>query len=256
MRGAGEALDSIASQVDEEISSGATLPEVSERLNLPLREIEAIDRDGRGRDGEQVENLPSPAQFLPQVFQAEVGLETLLLQAADGSWFAFRLEEVMPPATRPFEEVEAEVRALWARLERRRLADEAAKALAVRINEQGATLAELAAEREATVQTTQPLARDETSADMTPAAGLAAALFAAEPGQAVTAAGEQGAVVAVLRDVQRTTAGEDAERFGNLTANLKEAVENDFVTLVVRSLQQTYPVEINQQALDSVSQNF
>lgn len=256
LRGAGEALDSIAAQVDEEVSSGATLPEVSERLNLPLREIEAIDRDGRDRNGEALENLPSPAQFLPEVFRAEVGLETLLLQAADGSWFAFRLEEVMPPATRPFAEVETEVRALWARLERRRLASEAAEELVVRINEQGATLAEIAAEREATVQTTQPLARDETSPDMTPAAGLAAALFAAEPGQAVTAAGEQGAVVAVLRDVQRTTAGEDAERFGNLTANLKEAVENDLVTLMVRSLQQTYPVEINQQALDSVGQNF
>lgn len=255
LQGAQEALDSIASQVDEELSSGATLPEVAETLNLPLREV-VMDRDGRDREGDDLQGLPTPAQFLPEVFGAEVGLETLLLQAADGSWFAFRLEEVISPAVRPLAEVENEVRALWQRLQRRQRASEAAAAMAERVNNGGATLAEIAAEEGLTVETTEPLARDETSADMTPAAGLAAALFEAETGQAVSASGDSGAVVAVLRDVQVSDPSEDTERYERLTQSLKQSVEGDLVALMLRSLQENYPVDINEQALDSINQTF
>ncbi len=256
LQGAQEALDSIAAQVADELSSGATLPEVSEKLNLPLTQIEAIDRNGRDRSGQDIAGLPTPAQFLPEVFQGEIGLETLLVQAADMSWFAFRLDEIVPPAVRPFEEVADQVQELWARVERGRLAKAAAEALAERINGGSATLEDIAVERGSSVTTTEPLDRNETSKDVSPATGLAAALFGIEVGEAVTVDGDTGAVLAMLREVTSSDSTSEPDLFANLTTNLDRAVQSDLVGMMVRSLEQTYTVELNQQALDSINQTF
>src|SRR3546814_5070208 len=55
----------LANQFDDKLAGGATMEQVAQSLNLPLREIPAIDARGRTPEGALVEGLPSIDEFLP-----------------------------------------------------------------------------------------------------------------------------------------------------------------------------------------------
>ena len=248
---AGEALASVAAQIADEFITGATLDEVAEKLSLPLTRIEAIDRDGKDRSGAYVEGIPSPPEFLPLVFEgSDTGIDSLLNQARDGSYYAYRVDAIAPPATRPYEEVAAQVGALWERLERDRLAKEKAEALAAELAAKTKTLDQIATENGWTLETSQPLTRFDSEPDKTPASGLPARLFAAAIGEAVTVAADGGTLLAVLTEVKAISADDDPERFQNLQDSYRRALVADMGQQMTLALQQEYPVEIYEQLLE------
>lgn len=250
------ALNDLADQVEAEMATGATLEETAEKLQLTLRKIDALDDDGLDRSGAEVPDLPSPAQVLPQIFAAETAIETPLSQAPDGSYFSFRVDSVTPPAVKPYAEVEDAVRGLWERQTRGKLAKEKAETLAKQVNEAKTPLDQIAGNEGLTVQTTQPLHRYEESPELTPAAGLPAALFGVEPGTAVTAATDGGVVIAVLTEVRPADPEAEADTFNRVRQDLDRRMSNDVLDQALRSLQDDYPVEINQQAIQQVLNTF
>lgn len=248
---ANETLSSIAAQMTEEFNTGATLDEVSQKLSFPLTKIEAIDREGKDRAGNYIDGLPSPPQLLPLLFEGnDTGVDSLLNQAQDGSYFAYRVDSITPPAPRPYEEVADQVKTLWERLARDRLAKEKAEALAKEIGDKSKTLDQIATENGWTVETSKPMTRFAAKPDETPSPSLPAKLFAAQVGDAVTASADEGTVLAVLTEVTQVKADDDAERFGNLQASYRRALSAEMGQQMTLALQQEYPVEINQKALD------
>ena len=253
--GAEEALKSVGAQVDEELGSGATLDEVAERLNLPLTTIAAIDRTGRDEKGNYVETLPSPPEVLPQIFDSGVGYESLMGQTADGTWYAFRVDDVTPPATRPFDAVKDQALELWKKQERQWLAEEKAAAVAEKVNSGQGDLASLAWTDSLEVKQTGPLER-QTTGDQVPSADLPAKLFATEVGKAVSVPAPDGAVVAVLTKIEPADATADPERHKEIQGALDRGLQKDIVAGVLAALRQTYPVVENQQAIDEVLNRY
>ncbi len=248
---AGEALSSIAAQMSEEFNTGATLDEVSQKLSFPLVTIAAIDRDGKDRDGNYVDDIPSPPQLLPLIFEGnDTGIDSLLNQAKDGSFFAYRVDSITPPATRPYAEVADQVLELWQRLNRDRLAKEKAEALAAELTAKSKTLDTVATDNGWTLETSKPMTRFEADPDAAPSPALPAKLFAAKVGEAVTAPTDGGTILAVLTEVTSLTADADPERFANLQASYKRALAAELGQQMTLALQQEYPVEINQQLLE------
>ncbi|HKY95080.1 MAG TPA: hypothetical protein VJL84_07220, partial [Kiloniellales bacterium] len=254
-KGAEEARDSIADQVDQELGTGATLDEVSERLNLPLTKVAAIDRSGRDDHGNYVEGLPSPPQVLPQIFDSDVGYESLMSQTAEGTWYAFRVDDVIPPALRPFDSVKDQALVLWRDQERQRLAETKAADLAEKVNGGEGDLASLAWTDELEVKQSQPMERQATGDDV-PAPGLPALLFAAEVGEAVSAPTPDGALVAVLTAVQPADAKADPERHEEIQGALDRSLQKDLVAGILKALEQAYPVVENQAAIDEVLNRY
>lgn len=250
------ALGDLADQIEAELATGATLEETAEKLQLRLREIASLDDEGLDRSGAPVEDLPSPAQVLPQIFAAETGIESPFGLAPDGSYFAFRVDGVTPPSVKPFAEVQDQVRALWERQAGARLAKEKAEALAQQINEGGRTLDQIASEEGLTLQTTEPLHRYEENPATTPSSALPPALFDAAQGKAVTAASDRGVLVAVLTEIRPADAAAETETFARVREDLNRRTSNDFLDQALRSLQHDYPVEINQQAIQQVLDSF
>lgn len=252
-----ETLRTVAAQVADEFATGATLDEVAQKLSLRLTTIEAVDREGKDRAGAYVEALPSPPELLPLLFEgSDTGIDSLLNQAKDGSYYAYRVDAITPPATRPYEEVAAEVTSLWERLQRDRLAKESAEALAAELASKSKTLDQVATENGWTLETSQPLTRFDSDPAKTPAAGLPAKLFDAEVGDAVTASAEGGTILAVLTEVKTITADEDPERFQNLQESYRRALVADMGQQMTRALQSEFPVEINQTLLDESLANY
>jgi peptidyl-prolyl cis-trans isomerase D len=250
-----EARDSVADQVDAELGSGATLDEVSQRLNLPLRTVEAIDRSGRDQQGAYVEALPSPPQLLPLLFGADVGYESLMSQAADGSWFAYRIEGVTPPALRPFESVQAQALALWTGQERQRLAETKAADLAAKVNAGEGDLASIAWAEGLELVETPPMERFATG-DQTPAPGLPALLFGAEVGTAVSTPTPDGALIAVLNEVQAADAGADPGRRAEIEGAVDRSLQKDVTNAILQALGRAYPVEQYPAAIDEVLNRY
>lgn len=250
-----EAMGSLASQVDQELTSGATFDEMSSRLALPLRTIEAIDSYGRDRSGTPLVGLPSPTQFLREIFSAEPGLESLLVEADDGSFFAYRVDGITPPAARPLGEVRDSVVALWQDGERQRLANEEATKIADRLNA-GETIDAIAAELGLKIETTEAINRFESAPSMTPSAELSPKLFTIEPGKAITANSDQGAVVAKLQLVIAADPSKDPERVALVRDSFDSSWRSDLVQQILGSLQQTYPIEVNQAVIDQILAQF
>jgi len=247
-----EAMESVATQIDEEFVTGATLDEVAERLSLTLVTIPAIDRDGKDRAGAYVEALPSPPELLPLLFESDdTGLDSLLAQARDGSYFAYRVDSITPPATRPYAEVATQVAALAERLGRDRLAKEKAEALAAELKAKSKTLDQIATENGWTLETSQPMTRFDSEPAKTPAAGLPALLFATAVGEPVTVAADGGTIVAVLTEVKVTKAEDDPERFQNLKDSYRRALVGDMGQQMSIALRDEYPVEIYEQLLEA-----
>ena len=99
-------------KIDEEIGGGARLDEVAKKLNVPARTIEAIDRSGRGPDGQPVD-LPKGVDVLNGIFSAEIGLENDALQTPEGGYVWYDLVGVTPSRERTLDEVKAQVEARW-----------------------------------------------------------------------------------------------------------------------------------------------
>jgi peptidyl-prolyl cis-trans isomerase D len=250
-----EARDSIAGQVDQELSTGTTLDEVSERLNLPLTVVAAIDRSGRDDHGNYVEGLPSPPQLLPQIFESDAGYESLMSQTADGTWYAFRVDDVTPPAARPFDQVKDQALVLWRDQERQRLAETKAADLAEKVNSGQGDLASLAWTDSLEVKQSQPMERQATG-DSVPASGLPTLLFEAEVGKAVSTPTPDGALVAVLTQVQAADATADPERAKEIRGALDRGLQKDLISGILKALERTYPVEQNQLAIDEVLNRY
>jgi len=252
---AAEARDSVADQIDQDLGTGATLDEVAERLNLPLRTVEAIDRSGRDAAGAYVENLPSPPQLVPQIFESDLGYESLMSQAADGTWYAFRIEEITPPALRPFDSVKDQALVLWTAQEKQRLAEAKAAAIAEKVNGGQGDLASLAWSDGLEVKQSQPMERNATG-DSVPAPELPGLLFGTEVGKAVSAPSADGALVAVLTAVQPADAAAEPERYAEIEGALDRSLQKDLVAGILTALGQVYPAQENQEAIDEVLSRF
>ncbi|MFD1379172.1 peptidylprolyl isomerase [Fodinicurvata halophila] len=94
-----EATVSLANELDDLLASGAPLEEAAQEMNLELQTIEAIDSEGRNREGQQIEGLPDREHFLSETFSLSEGQESLLIETSEGdSYFVLQVDAVEEPA--------------------------------------------------------------------------------------------------------------------------------------------------------------
>lgn len=252
MEKAVDAMVAFANEVDAELATGATLDETANALGLSLQTVEAVDRQGRDRSGARIEGLPSPDEFLDLVFTSDSGIDSLLQEASDGSFYAFRVDAVTPAADRPFEEVRPQVLAVWRSEESERRALAKAEALAKRIDAGEVTLAEAAQAEGQPVITAPPLSRTSTPAQLRAMPTLVRAAFQTEPGKAVTAQVPAGAALGQVTQVTPVEPQDDEEGFQALQRALDRDMREDLLSGFLASLESLYPVRYNGEALDRV----
>jgi peptidyl-prolyl cis-trans isomerase D len=174
-----------------------------------------------------------------------------VIELGDGGVAVLRLDEVTPPALRPFEEVAAQVEA-------------DARADAVR----AATLAEAEAKAEAIAggasfeqQGLAPRAEGpRTRRDVIEGApeGTVAAAFAMEPGQAQALPSPGGAVILRLDAVEAAPEGDpavEAER-EDIARRVADAVSQDLFETFARQLQMGTEVRVDEAAAQAVAAQF
>ncbi len=250
-----DSIISIANQLDDALAGGASLEEAARSQGLEVRTIEAVDRQGRTPQGEPVADLPPGGRFLDSVFSTPEGQPTLLTETPTGGYFAARVNDIMPAAPRPLEEVRERVVDLWIETERERRLRERAAALVERL-EQGATLESLATEAGGEVQTSAPLTRFDDQVPPAPARELASRLFQIAEGEAVAVPGPDGYLVARLSEIRTPDPSENPEAVEQVREELAGSLRDDLLTQYLTGLRTRYPTRINDSVVEQAVQAF
>lgn len=250
-----DSLITLANQLDDELAAGASLEEAARRLNLELRRIAALDRQGLDPQGEPVPGLPGEP-FLETAFATESGTESLLIETGEGGYFVLRVDGVTPARLRPLEEVRAEVVELWRDGQRAQRARDLAQALAERAR-RGEDLAALAEAEGYRLSTTQPLTRFESDpARSLDAPTLPAKLFQMSPGQVATVDAPDAHLVVELVEVRPADPARNQAEVAALREGLVEAMRGDVLDQFVATLRDEYGVQVNQRLVEDVLATF
>jgi peptidyl-prolyl cis-trans isomerase D len=105
-------LRDLHNKIEDERGGGSNIAEAAQKLGLKAVIIEAVDRSGRGPDGQPVTGLPSGTDLVSQAFASNVGVENDTIQSGGGEiWFD--VLGVTPSRDRPLDEVKAQVEKRW-----------------------------------------------------------------------------------------------------------------------------------------------
>jgi peptidyl-prolyl cis-trans isomerase D len=248
-----------ANQVEDALAGGATLEEAAKRFGLGYAAIRT-DASGNGPDGTRVE-LPviedSREPLLRAVFEAEPGVAPRLKETEAG-FVAVDLREVAPPALRPFETVESEVRGAFLADARRRAQEERAAAL-LATTRTGKSLADAAREaglgsREVGALTRSPDRDGATAGGGAVPPELLAPLFELRVGEATMVPTRDGFVVAQILEVREPDPDADKEALARLRDQAGRAIAADLEAQFVAALRARADVRINSRLMDSLAQ--
>jgi peptidyl-prolyl cis-trans isomerase D len=163
-------VNKIRDKIEEEFGGGATVSEVAQKLKLPLRTIEAVDRSGRAPDDTQITQLPAGVDVISAAFATEIGNENDPLQLPGGGFVWYDVTNITPSRERRLDEVKDRVEARWHEDEVIKRLD--AKSAEIRDKlKGGAALADVAAADALMVETKWGLKRQGT--DIVPARAIA-----------------------------------------------------------------------------------
>ncbi|MFQ3622457.1 MAG: SurA N-terminal domain-containing protein, partial [Acetobacteraceae bacterium] len=228
-----------ANRVEDSIAEGIPLAEVARRHGLRLIEIAAIDATGRGPDGADIDLQGTPAEALAGAFDAGPGARPRLTEGPDGTFYALRLDGITPPALKPFETVEPEVRASWEAAQRRRAMEEEAAALLAAVRG-GSALEEAARRAGWSPRRTPAFTRDGRDPGAPPAP-LVQALFALPRGEATMIETAGGFLVASVVEIEPAQPLADPAGLERLRRELSGAIAEDLETQFIQAVREGLP---------------
>lgn len=242
----------LANRAEDLIAGGARLKEIAEALGLPLQQHPGIDVTGRDIEGLPAGVPPAEGRLRRTLWEMEAGSEPETVEEDGDTYFVLQLDEVRPSQLRPFEEVQAQVRAAWTESRKAELAVAQAEQIAAELRN-GADLQDVAAGLELTVAEPAPFDRQGMGAELPFDDALLTAIFAAEPGQVVTGRTYGGdAVVAVLEEILPVT--DQAPEAEQLRAQLAQRWSNGFRSDLAQAFREglagTIGVKIDRDQLD------
>lgn len=233
-------------KLEDELAGGARLTEAAQKLGFPVHTIDAVDRSGRGPDGNPVTGLPEGADIISSAFNTDVGVENDPVQVPGGfAWY--EVAGVTAPRDRTLEEVRAKVEAQWKDEEiATRLKTKAAEM--VEKIKGGATLAALASEAGLKVDTATGIKRSST--DPLPAA-VVSDVFKLAKDAAGQSEGKDGVERVIFRVTDISTPAFDANSSDAkaITDNLRNAFADELLAQYVARVEADLGTTINRAAL-------
>ncbi len=245
-----EARDTILEEsvaMDDEIAGGATLEEVADRTAALYVTVDAIDSTGRDPKGDTIADLPAIPGFLNAAFEAEEGVEPVLVEADGGGYYALSVNGITPAALRPLDDVRDDVIAAWKDAQRTEAMAELAGEMRAQL-EEGATLAAVAAEQEKDVVTSPAVRRSDQISPLT--SEIVQSLFRADPGAVVGGEAGDGYLIGTLKEV----VANDAEVEQAAVDSTAERYSSQFATDVVQTFSRDavarHPLHVYPGAID------
>lgn len=230
-----------ANRVEDAIAGGTDLAEAARRYGMAVGTVR-IDAQGNDEAGAPVPIPIVPAgrpEVLRAIFAAEVGRAPRLqeLRQAD-AFVAVDLRAVVPPALKPFESVEADVRLAWTTEQRRRFQEERAAGLLAAVRG-GQTLEAAANAISLPNDRMGPFGRQPAQGGtpgMTVPRELLAPIFGLRAGEVTMVPTPRGFAVAQLLEIVSADPAADAAALDNARRSIQAQMADDLEALYIAAL--------------------
>ncbi|SLN36613.1 Peptidyl-prolyl cis-trans isomerase D [Roseivivax jejudonensis] len=232
-------IDSQIEDLDNRLAGGATLEDLAAETDMQLGEI-----DYAGQNGDGIAGYPAFAELADDLTPNDY---PEIAETGDGGIFAARVDEVLPEAPRPFDEVRDRVRTGWERAQVTEALSERAERLAGELRD-GAGFEAAGLE-----PTTLEAVGRSTPLDALPS-GAVERIFELEEGEVAIIRG-QGRVALVRLDAV-VPADLESPEAQQIVERLRQQASGDIAADLVQALtadiQTRAGVQIDQQALNAV----
>ena len=249
-RAANDILD-IHDRVEDERAGGATLSEVARRIDAPYKEVAAIDRTGRGPDGQPVKDLPGGAELVTTVFESDVGIENDPIETEAQGLIWVDVVELTPQRLKPLDNVREQVAKDWKAQEIHKKLSEFGESLVKRLRS-GDTLEKIAGELQLQVKHSQPITRLKPGEDI-PKAAVAQA-FALQLGEAGSTSADNGEARFVFKvanvEAPPPLTAQQAKELGE---KVGETLAEDYYSQYLMGLRDAYGVTVNEVAVNEIT---
>lgn len=231
--------------VEDARAGGASLTEIGQKFDLPVIQVDAVDRSGNGPDGQPVADIPASTTVLRTSFESDVGVENDPIDTANDGFVWVDVTEVTPQAIRPLEDVRADVIELWKTNQSREAMIKRAGELIDKAKG-GTDLDAIAKELGTTATTSNPLKRRDTAEPLGTSA--VAALFRTPENDLTFAQTTDGKSLIIVQ-----VAKVDTPKFDPNSAEAKAIrtqlvtnVGRDLFSIYVSGLQEDIGIQINE----------
>ena len=129
-----EDVQKLRDSADDMRNAAKSDTEIADALKLKIVEVAQTDSANKAADGKPALEHPDAKALIAAGFDAKSGVERDPVELADGGYGWVTSTAVTPPRQKPFEEVEADVKALYLTTEKKRLLQELAAKLVERLN--------------------------------------------------------------------------------------------------------------------------
>lgn len=247
-----------ANKIDNLLGNGTSLDQMPGDLGL-AGVAGTLDAGGNTKDGTPAP-IPGPpelkAALVEAAFKAQKGdppqLTEVQTPSAGGSaYYAVSVEDIIPPAPKPFDEVKQQVTQDWTADQQRHAAEEKAAKLLTAIKG-GQSLADAAAVAGVAVSRTPQVTRGAATEDMP--GELANVLFGLKPGEPAMVATPTTFIVAVPAQIDTPNPSVDPGGYEQLRTAVSRSIGADITSIFVDAVRERANPRINQANYDSVVQ--
>jgi peptidyl-prolyl cis-trans isomerase D len=247
-----------ANKIDNLLGNGTSLDQMPGDLGL-AGVSGTLDAKGNTKDG-----TPAPipggaelkAALVAAAFQAQKGdppqLTEVQTPSVGGSaYYALSVEDIIPPAAKPYDEVKEKVAEDWTADQQRHAAEVKAAKLLTALKG-GQSLADAAAVAGVPVTRTPAVTRGAATEDMPGA--LANVLFGLKPGEPAMVATPTTFVVAVPAQIDTPNPSTDPGGYEELRSGVSRSIGGDIASIFAEAVRERANPRINQGNYDSVVQ--
>jgi peptidyl-prolyl cis-trans isomerase D len=256
---AADVIDDRANKLDQMLAAGTKLDDLPGDLGLGAV-TGTLDAQGNAAGGQPAPIPGSPdlkRALVVAAFAMKPGDPPRLTQAqtdpgAPTAYFAVQVEEITPPAQKPYDQVADQVKSAWTADATRHAADEAATKIFTAVKggesiEDAATVAGLELQKFPPTIRSQP-------AEGVPAQ-LIQPLFGLKKGEPTMVETQDGFIVAVLTDIDDPTPTTDPIGYGQVRDALSKAIGQDIQETFAVAVRNDAHPRINRAALDTLAQS-
>ncbi len=238
-------------KMEDERGGGSSVVEAAKKIGLTPVTIDAVDRSGRGPDGQPVAGIPQGVNVVPQAFASDMGVDNEAI-TFNGGYVYYDVMGITPSRDRPLDEVKDQVATRW---REQQITDGLRKKATELVQQltQGGALASLAAADNLKVETAANFKRDATLPGL-PTTAVEAAFRAAKDGAGQT----QGAtgsewVVYKVTDISAPPIDQGSEDIKKLTDTLDRALDEEQIAQYIATVEKQIGTSINQNAFAQVT---
>jgi peptidyl-prolyl cis-trans isomerase D len=243
---AGDQIAKLANQVDDAVAGGTPFAEIVQRFGLKPSKFENVDAGGRNAEGKPVDLPQGGDAIIRAAFTTAAGQVSQLNELGESGYYMVQVEKVTPSTVKPLDEVREQVVALWQQETRDAALASLSKEIAGEVGE-GKSLADVAKARSFQTFTTPPLPRSGGDPKVPPV--LVARLFEAKTAGVVSAKGDDGYLVAQLKEILPPDPATQAAGTARLSQQLGAQMQDDLLRQYDQALRDRYPVSIDQGAV-------